>query len=189
MITDRVNRVLLVLIGLVLTLGGAAILVFGSGLAGADLSQRRLANPAARQTLTGLDTWIWIVVAAAALVLVVGGLYWLRLQLKVDRISSVRLDPDHRTGHVDLAARALTSAVEADAEAGPGVQNAHAQLISRRGRTQLRLTVRLNPHVDLHDARQHLETVVIDRARHALQPDPLPTRLRLDIARSGERVR
>lgn len=189
MITDRVNRALLIVIGLMLALAGGLVLVLGSGATGSVLSDRRVLNQDTRAQLSNLDTWVWILIAVGGVLLVIGGLFWLWLQFKVDRITHVGLEPDGAAGHLQLSSSALTGVIETEAEDEPGVQKAHARLVSRHGQTHLHLTVRINPHIDMYDARRHLETVVLDRARQAVQPDTLPTRLRLDIARSGGRVR
>lgn len=189
MTPDRVNRAVLTLWGVVFGAAGAAILVVGLGAFGSAVAGQAVIDTAAAGMVTGHDRWAWTAVVVAGVTVALVGLWWLWKQAQADRMRRVDLEPDRGHGWVRLSAQALVDAVDTELEKIPDVQNARVRLVRRRRGPQLHLTVRLNPHGDPDEVRHHVETAAIAHARQAVAPDPLPARMRLEIARSGGRVR
>lgn len=189
MLTDRVNRSLLALLGLVLTAAGVGVLVAGLGDLTPSVPTQPVLTADSRALLTRNALGAWIAITTVGVTAALTGLYWLRTQLHTDRLRRLDLEPDRGHGHTRLLTPTLATMVEDEAEAAAGVHDTHARLVQRRGHTELDFTARLNPRMDLHEARRHIESVAVANARTAVAPDPLPTRLHLTIARRGERVR
>lgn len=189
MTTERLNRVLFTLLGLVLAAAGAAILVAGLGVFPPMPADRPVIAPPDDAMLVTNDLWAWIAITVLGVATFVVGLWWLLAQFGVDRLRRLQLEPDRGRGGMQLSAGAFADAIKAELEQVPGVQSGRAHLAGRRGATELRLTARLSPYAETAEVRRHVETVVIPHARQVVTPDVLPTRLRLHIARSGQRAR
>ncbi|HLI37301.1 MAG TPA: hypothetical protein VKV80_08160 [Streptosporangiaceae bacterium] len=189
MLADRANRAVLTAWGLVFAAGGAAILAAGAGAGGPALAAQPVLTRARWALVAGNETASWAAVVAGGVILLALGVLWLVAQARTDRLRRLEIDPDRGHGGAHMDGQALAGAVSAELDKTPGLQRGRARLVSRRGGPELHLRVRLSPYADLHEARHHIEAVVIPRARQALAPAPLPALLRLEIARSGERVR
>jgi hypothetical protein len=106
------NRVGLGIVGLVLTVAGAAALARGLGLLGAPhapVISGQVAAYAAR------NAWFWPALAIVALVIELLALRWLLGQARTDTIRHLDLETDTRHGATRLSARAAASALEDDA--------------------------------------------------------------------------
>lgn len=189
--TDGVNRTLLTLGGLLFLGSGGGILAAGLGAFGPGVKGRPVITADSLRMLTSNDTRAWAVIIAVGVVSVLLGLAWLLLQPRVERLTRLDLEADHGRGRVRLSARALTDAVATEVEQVHGVERAAARLIRRHGIPELRMAIRLTQRADLGEARRHVEDVALPHAREVIAPDPLPSRVRLDLARAGpgDRVR
>ena len=117
-------------------------------------------------------------------VLVALGIWWLIVQVPVFRgMRSLYIEPDRGSGAATVPARLLTAAVTADLDQTPGLQRGRARLVRHRGRPELELRAKISPHADIQAARRHIEDVVIPHAREALAPQPLPTRVTVELGR------
>lgn len=131
----RVNRVLLGLAGLLLVLGGGAVLA-----AGLDLSVPSwwpwsgpsdvLLSAADRQRWRD-ESWWWPVVIAGLGLVVLLALWWLLVQFRRARLREVLVDTGDGEEAI-LRGRSLEAVLEADAAAQEGVSKARVHLTGRR---------------------------------------------------------
>lgn len=153
---DRLNRLLLALLGLLLLAAGAAVLLAGSGLLGDGVSRRRLVHPELSDFVARHGQWLWPLLAVLAVLLSLLALRWLLLQLRTDRVDAVDLTQVRRNGETHVDAAAVTSTLVDAVEQCPGVDAATARLVRVRGSDQLLLHVRLADRADLAGTREHL---------------------------------
>ena len=189
---EGLNRFLFTLGGLLLLGSGGVILVAGLASFGLAPPGQPVITPDVLRMLTLHDSWLWGITAGVSVVFLVLGLIWLLSQLRTQSVARVELEPDRGSGHVRMSASALTDVVSGEAWQVHGVEAAGARLVRKRKRrpAELHLALRLSPRTDIGEAREHLENVAIPHARQAVEPDPLPSRIRLELTRSsGDRVR
>ncbi|GAA1387922.1 hypothetical protein GCM10009613_24500 [Pseudonocardia kongjuensis] len=181
----RLNRSLLLLIGLVLLVAGAAGLAFGTGslralLPGLDPSVPLL--PAALDP----PPWVPWVTLGAAVVVGLLALRWLLAQARRrPRTSDWTLPAAQVAGrdagitrlHSDHAAAALA----ADVESYDGVQRAAAVLVGDRARPEVHLDVTAETGADLAALRDLIDDHALPRLRAALGADGGRTELVLRL--------
>ncbi|MGW4703788.1 alkaline shock response membrane anchor protein AmaP [Streptomyces sp. NPDC004285] len=178
----RVNRVLLGLAGLVLVLGGGAVLAAATGLSVPSWwpwsgPSDVLLTTAQRQRWRN-EGWWWPVVIAALGIVVLLALWWLIAQFRRARLAEVLVDTGDGEAAV-LRGRALEGALEADAAAQDGVARAKVSLTGRRGAPRTRIALLLEPHASPGDALTALSTEALAHARTATGLPALPTEARL----------
>lgn len=132
----RVNRVLLGLAGLILVVGGGAVLAAATDLAVPSWwpwsgPSDVLLTTAQRQRWRD-EGWWWPVVIAVLGLVVLLALWWLLVQFRRARLAEVLVDTGDGEEAV-LRGRALESVLEADAAAQDGVARAKVALTGRRG--------------------------------------------------------
>ena len=182
----RANRVVLALLGLLLTAAGAAALAAGLGLFGARFSDRPvLDRPVA--SFVDASAWFWPVVAVAGGLLALLCLWWLLAQARSDRVAEVPLARDPRRGDTELAAAALTDAVEDEVEGYRGVTRARAGLSGASTAPLLTLTVTLDGRVDAGELHRRIVDDAVAHARQALGKPDLPARVELVLPRRARR--
>lgn len=182
-LVDRLNRGLLVVLGLLLVLGGLAVLLLSFGAFGRDRSNLPVIDDYTSSVIADAE-WFWP--AMAGLGLVFAGLagWWLLGQLRVQRLTRLTL-ASTGGGATHLAAAALTDAVRAEALAAPGVGRARAWLRHDSSRPDLALTVWLAEPYDLTDTLGSLERQVLPRAAHALGNPRLRGFIELEVTGSA----
>jgi hypothetical protein len=185
MVPDQVNRTIIVIWGVIFAAGGGVLLAMGAGAAGSGLAGQPVITKSHFAFITGHQGWSWGIIGAVGAVLVAVGVWWLIAQLRITRgMRSLEIEPDRGSGRATVPTRLLSAAVAADLDQTPGMEQGRARLVRRRGRPELELRAKLNPHADIHAARRHIEGVVIPHAREALAPQPLPARVTVELARS-----
>ena len=172
---DRLNRVLLVLLGALLLAAGVLTLVRSFGGFGQVLAQDRLLE--AQSRFVDRNGWVWIVVAAVAVLVALLALRWLIAQLRTDRVSSIELEPDMRRGATTLRASAVTTALCEEVESYRGVRSASARLLHSNRHPDLTLTVTLDDRADIADTRARIENDAVAHVRQAMDMPDLSTRL------------
>ncbi|RBY77597.1 alkaline shock response membrane anchor protein AmaP [Geodermatophilus sp. TF02-6] len=182
---NGVNRVVLLLLGLVLLAAGVAGLAVSFGLVG-DSTDPVL--PDRVRTYPDDQPWFWWAVAVGCLVLALLGLRWLFAQLATDRVGRLDLTVDDRDGLTTVHAGGFSDAVEEEVERLRGVAGASAHLRDEGGR-RLVLTVDLADYADIAEIRRALEDRTVGHARQAVDDPDLPVdiRLRPGRARSASR--
>lgn len=181
--TDRLNRGLLALVGLLLLALGTAGLLLGRGGGGADA----VVSPWLRGWARDRQAPLLVALAALGLLLLWLGLTWILAQLPKGRpVSQVRLGPtEHATG-VEVSARALADAVAADVRHLSGVVDATARVVGEHP-LALDLDVALEEGTDLTAVNR----AIADRPRRnlldALELTEVDLRVRLQLARPPAR--
>lgn len=180
---DRLNRVLVALIGLLLLSAGVLTLVRSFGGFGARLADDPLLTQAQTRFVEDSSPWSWIVVAVVGVLVALLALRWLLAQLRTDRIGTLDLEPDPRKGATTLHATAVTTALREEIESYRGVTSARARLLHDARHPDLVLSVDLDARADVAATRARIETTAVAHARQALGLTDLPTRLTITPAR------
>ncbi|MER8236792.1 alkaline shock response membrane anchor protein AmaP [Streptomyces sp. NPDC094049] len=178
----RVNRVLLALAGLLLLVGGGAVLAAALGSSVPSWwpwSGRSdvLLSTADRQRWRD-EGWWWPAVIAALGIVVLLALWWLVAQFRRARLAEVLVD----TGDGEAAlvrGRALEDVMEADATAQEGVARAKVALTGRRAAPRSRVALHLEPYAAPGDALTALSSDALAHARTSTGLPALPTEARL----------
>ncbi|MFF0436731.1 alkaline shock response membrane anchor protein AmaP [Streptomyces sp. NPDC004327] len=178
----RVNRIVLALAGLLLVVGGGAVLVAGLGVSlpswwpwsGPD---DVLLSRAERQHWRA-EGWWWPVVIAVLGLVVLLALWWLIAQFRRARLREVVVE----TGDGEEAVvhgRSLEAVLEADAAAQEGVARARVALTGRRGAPRTRVALLLEPYASPAGALSALADTALGNARTSTGLPALPTEARL----------
>jgi hypothetical protein len=184
---DRLNRILLSLLGLLLLAGGVAGILAGTGVLGADVPDRRVLSGEFVDLVRENATWLWPAAALVGVLLALLALRWLLGQLRTDRIDELDLTDERNVGEVRLQAGALTDAVVDAVEDCPGVDSASARLIRRKRRETLLVHVRLADRADLAAARRTLAEGPLADLRSALGGTDWPAVVvELEPSRKGD---
>jgi hypothetical protein len=183
---DRLNRVVLAVLGLAVLGAGGVGLAAGAG-AFPGHADPAVFPPTVRD-FARTTNWFWWAVAGFCLVVALLALRWLLDQLRTERAGRLDLTTDDRDGVTTVHGGALTDAVAAEAEGLRGVTRASAGLRDRRGK-ELRLTVDLAEFADIAVVRDGLEGGVVPHARQVVDDPALPVtiELRQGRARAGDR--
>ena len=174
------QRTLVGLIGLLSLAAGAAALIVGFGLLGADRAARPVLDPIALDALGTHQTLARCVAIAAGLVLLVLGLLWAARAVKPERRPDLLLDPSPDS-RLEVSASAIADALRADAEAITGVNRARARMVGSTAIPVLRLDLWLEDGTDVRDVYHHLDTGVLTRARDSLGVESLTTTVRIEL--------
>lgn len=181
---DRINRVLLILIGSLLVIVGVlALLQSGSVFGSARAKSPVVTDPTAHWY--GVNgSWFWPTVGA--IMLVVAGLcvWWVSAQIRTQGSTRIELDHGH-DGTVTASATALAECVEIDTTAQPGIARARAKLSSVGAENRLHLTLWVEPPYDITDAVARVTNTVLPHLAYALDgPTPRPLRTTIHVEAS-----
>jgi hypothetical protein len=174
------QRTLVGLIGLLSLAAGAAALVVGFGLLGANRATRSVLDPILLDTLRAYPTFARGVAIATGVILLILGLLWAVRALVPERRPNLLLDhsPDLR---LEISSSAIAGAVCADAETITGVSRARARMVGATANPVLRLDLWLEDGTDVRDVYRELDTGVLTRARDSLGVESLPTAIRIEL--------
>lgn len=178
--TGRLNRVVLTVLGLLLTVGGALALARGLGAFGAGSAHEPLLTSTERR-YAATHGWFWPAVAALGAVSFLLAVRWLLAQLRTVRVRELSLEPDRSQGGTYLPTAALTAAVVDDVEGYRGVRRARARLVGDPTEPQLELSVELERHAEVGAVRTRIETHAVPRLRQATERPGVPAVLRLRV--------
>lgn len=183
--TVAANRAVLGLLGLLLTLAGAAGLATGLGLFGRRRSDLPVLSAEAEEVAaTG---WFWPAIAVAGGLLALLCLWWLLVQARSNRIGELRLVTDPQRGHTDLAASGLADALTTEIEDYRGVSRASAHVTGAPTAPRVSLTVTLDGRVEPAEVHRRVVEEAVVHARTALSRESLPVRLELQLPRAHQR--
>jgi hypothetical protein len=184
---DRINRFLLALLGLAALAGGIVILLLSVRVFGDDQADQPVLRQATRDFADRNAGWFWTAIGIGAGLLALLALRWLFAQASTQRVASLSLEPDRRTGHTKLASGALGEAVEDEVERIRGVSRASARMLGKASDPLLRLDVKVGDDGDLGYIRNRLEEDTIPNARRAVGMQQLPVWVRLAVANEEKR--
>jgi hypothetical protein len=175
-----VQRILVGLVGLLSVAAGAAALVVGFGLLGANRAARPVLDPIALDTLRTHQTLARGVAIAAGMVLLVLGLLWAVRALTPERRPNLILDPSPDC-RLEVSAPAVAGALRADAETINGVTRVRARMVGTAAAPVVQLDLWLEDGTDVRDVYHDLDTRVLTRARDSLGVESLPTAIRIEL--------
>ncbi|MER7283342.1 alkaline shock response membrane anchor protein AmaP [Dactylosporangium sp. NPDC000244] len=187
---DRVNRVALAVLGLVLLSMGVAGLLLGAGFFGGGAAHRTLVDNDVVRFVIAQRDWLWPVVAVFAVVVALLALRWLHAVLfSTGRLAGIRVAGDRAAGRTTLISAALRDAVSGEIEQYRGVRSARTHVEGNAADPRLTVTVHADRDADLAALRHNIEDNALTHARHALDAPALPIRLDVTTARRrGPRV-
>lgn len=184
---DRVNRAVLLLLGLALLSAGGYGLARGFYAFGDAEADGPLLLPNFRDFVARNSGWFWPAVAVGALVVAYLAFRWLRAQFPAfQSVGHLDLTRGSTRGATTLRASGATNAVAADLERHLSVVSAKARLISDHPVPELDLRVEVVENSDLMDVRRYIEHV-LERFRRMTQAQEVEARLRVGLRQ--ERVR
>jgi hypothetical protein len=181
---DRLNRVVLTILGLLLLAAGVTGLLVGLGVFGADAATNRVLAPDVEPWVERNADWFWPAVALVAVLLALLALRWVVQQLRTDRVGDLDLTVERDRGETRVDAGAVTDALVASVEELPGVDSASSRLLSRHGSRTLLLQVRLADRADARAVRSALAAGPLTELRQVLGTDTAP-RLRVELEPSS----
>jgi len=179
--TARLDRFLLLLLGLLLSAAGVLGLLVGFGVFGSRLRNKPVFDNFIGAFFGDHGQWLWPVIALVGLLLGWLALRWLLAQLRPTGVRDVQLEPRSTTGRTDLVGAAVTDAVTEEVGSYRGVAGARARLSGDELEPELRLRVQLDARADVAALRQRIETGAVAHARQALDDPRLPVRLDLVV--------
>jgi len=179
------ERALTVLIGLLGSLGGAAVLVVGAGWLGTHRATRPLVDPIALDWLSQHAPAARIGALVLGVLLLWLGLWWFFRSLRPEGRPDLELDED-----LVVTSSAISEAVRVDAETVEGVGRARVRAVGDKENPALRITLWLREGTDLKRVWEQLDRTVLARARESLGVDLLPTAVRIELDTTApQRVR
>ncbi len=180
--TDRLNRALLSLLGLVLAGLGTFGLLRGAGVTGGEGADL-VVSPWLRREARERQVLLLTLLTALALLLIWLGLRWLLAQLPKDRpVGLVTLGPTEHATRVEVSAKAIAQALAGDVRALGGVTDAAARVTDDRPLT-IHLDVELEEGTDLNAVNQAIADRPRQRLLEALEVPDVDLRVRLKLAR------
>jgi hypothetical protein len=186
---DRLNRLALGAVGMLLAGASTTGLLVSFGALGAGKSHEPVLADATRRLVDRNAGWWWPTAAALALLLAFVGYRWLRAQLPVDTGDDVYLATSEGATAL-VTGRALSRAIAADAERSPGVQAASARVVdpeapeaadSLSNRVMVALRVRADDTTASSDLAADLRQRVLANAGRALDADSVTATVRVDL--------
>lgn len=177
----RVNRGVLLLVGLLLVAVGVLTLLLGLGV----LLPGRADGPVLTPDMSrfAADTgWFWPAAAGAGVVLALLALRWLALQLRSNHLGDIAVEDDRRRGETVLRPSAVTGALDAEIGTYHGVETVDFGLREHRGRTLLLIRVGLDGRVGVAQVREAVEDRAVAHARQALDDPDLEARVEITVA-------
>jgi hypothetical protein len=179
---DRLNRIVVSILGLVLTAAGAYGLLRGAGAFGDRRADQPLLGSDIRDFVADNEQWLWAAVAAAAILVAFAAASWLRAQLlPTPSLSELRIPAGDGPGRTVLEADALADAVRRDVEQDPEVSEARVRVVPGPTGVELDVRAAVVDGGDPHAVRRRIEVEVIDRACAALDRPDLTATVRLRL--------
>lgn len=179
--TARLDRVLLLGLGLLLTAAGVLGLLVGLGVFGAPSPDKPVFDNVVGRFVGDNGAWLWPVIAVAGLLLGYLALRWLVGQLRPTAVRDLQLEPRSTTGQTGLVSSAVTDAVTGEISRYRVVSSAGARLTGDELDPELRLRVQLDARADVAAIRRRIETEAVARVRQALDRPEMPVRLDLVV--------
>ena len=178
---DRLNRSVLLAIGLIVVALGAAALCASVGVFGSGFEHHALINNGPGHFVGRNGGWIWPVAAFVAVLLGLLALRWLSAQASSERAGTVKVQTPPGAGTTTLRSGALTDAIEQQVQAYRGVTSVKAGVRGDRGRERLHVGVTVYDRADFRSVRNRVEGEAVAAARTALGSPTLPVVVDYDM--------
>lgn len=167
----RGNRIGLGLLGLALLLAGAALATVSLGVFGHHNAAQPIYPPPAQRYIHQ-HSWIWSLVAAAAVIIGLLCLRWLIVQPRRDTLRRIRIDSDRTSepgaGRTLLLSAAVADLVEDELASQSGVRRVSTALSGSPDQPEIWITLVADPRADLSHLRDHLSERTLPSIRSAL---------------------
>lgn len=183
---ERLHRLLLVLLGALLLVGGVTTLLLGLGTFGDQVRHRPLFANTTGHYVGHNGVWLWPVAGLAGLALAYAAVRWLLTLLSTTRVGQVELSRAGDAGSTQLDSAALASAVSSQIRGYRGVAGAAAQVHGDARAPLVAVTVSVHSDTDLPALRRQIEREALADLRRAMEREDLP--VRLDIAVNQKRA-
>lgn len=157
--TERLDRLVLGLLGLAILGGAASGLAAGFGAFGSTVSNRPLIPSDLRDWVASQDARFWLAVAAVALVVGVLALAWLAHQLRRVHSPSELDMPNLDLGRLTLPASVVADAVHADLVRHPAIEDASVHILEASP-ARIDAVIDVQERADLAAVKRHLAEVL-----------------------------
>lgn len=183
---DRIDRISLTLIGLMLFAAGVLGLSRSYGAFGRAEATDAFLLDGVRSYVGRNADWLWPCAFGAALVLAYLGYRLLRLQFDVGpRAQTIR--HAEADDSVSVAASALTDAVADDLDGYPMITSARASLVHASDGSEIDLALTVADDIALAELRNQIETEAMARARAAMETGSVCPHVVLTLAEATPR--
>jgi len=186
--TERLNRVLLTILGVLLLAAGIYTLLRSWGALGDAAADDPLFTSAARDWVDRNQDWFWPVMAGVSTLIALLALRWLLAQLRTDRPGNSDLAWSTASGRTRIRAGAIADAVSDDIESDPGVERATVRMVGDEQHPELHLYIDARDDASLAEIRDHLETHAIPHLQSALELDDVAAHARFRLVEPSGRV-
>lgn len=182
---DRVNRIALIVLGLLALAAGAAGMTASVGGFGQAISHRTLFdNPVS--AYIGQHAWVWYAAAGICLIFTLAVLLWIAILLvSTDRTDDIPIPVATHEGTTTLLPAALTDALTREIGGYHGVEAVRGRIIGDADDPEIVLAVTASQTADLHALHQRIETEALAHARAALGKADLAIQLDLAVSRTA----
>ena len=179
---DKINRSVLLLVGLIAAAVGIFGLLAGYGFFAAGWQHRKLLENRVARYFGEQGAWLWPVIAVGAALVAIACLYWLYVLLfSTDRAGDLRMTGDKSAGRTTLVTDALTDALSDEISSYHGVARSNARVLGDSTSPQLAINAMLEEGADLAALRRRIESEAVSHARQALARPELPVQLDLTV--------
>lgn len=185
---DRLNRVVLVLLSLVLLGAGGYALARGYGAFGPEQAENEVLLEPVRDFVDRYQTLFWIAVLAICLIVAYLALRWLVAQFHSPRLTQIDLTGDGSKGSTQLRAAGASDALANDIETYRGVSSASARLVEDGERPEVDVRVDINDDADVPALRTRIEEEALTRFSRALEVRAVEARLHLRLTEPAPRL-
>lgn len=183
---DRLNSVVLTLLGLLLLAGGAYGLARGYGAFGDGPASEPVLGQATRDYVSRNESWFWPVAAVVSLGVAWLGLKWLLSQIGTARVSHLPVRSEG-AGTTELHAAGAAAALARDVEDYAGVRWARARFVSDGSSPEVDVTAEVHDDSDLVSMRKRIDEHALPRLRSALELGDVRPRVHLRLAEPSRR--
>ncbi|MDP8975024.1 MAG: alkaline shock response membrane anchor protein AmaP [Actinomycetota bacterium] len=185
---DRLNRVVLLLVSLVLLGAGGYALARGYEAFGREQADDEVLLEPVRDFVDRYQTLFWIAVLALCLIVSYLALRWLVAQFRSPRLTQIDLTGEGSKGSTHLRAAGASDALANDIETYRGVSSASARLIEDGERPEVDVRVDVNDDADVSALRTKMEEEALPRFCRALEVSAVDARLHLRLTEPAPRL-
>jgi len=186
--TERLNRVLLTILGVLLVAAGVYTLLRSWGALGDSAAHDPLFTASARDWVQRNEEWFWPVAAGLSTLVGLLALRWLLAQLRTDRPGNSDLSWSTPSGRTRIQASAIADAVSGDIQTDPGVERATVRMVGDEQQPELHLYIDARDDAALAEIRDQLETRAIPNLCTALDLPEIAAHARFRLAEPSGRI-
>jgi hypothetical protein len=184
---DRLNSLVLPLLGLLLLGAGGYGLARGYGAFGDDRASEPVLGQPARDYVSRNANWFWPLAAVASLAVAWLGLRWLLAQVRNTGVSNLHVRSDG-AGTTELHAAGAAAALARDVEDYAGVRWARARFVSDGSTPEVDVTAEVHDDADLVAMRKRIDEHALPRLRSALELGDVRPRVHLRLGEPARRT-